>query len=369
MKKVYRWDRHFLNENLKKLVNLNASSKSSEEEKILINDSIEVYLDMIWKMDNIQDDENDFYDDNDVLEDEYLESFFRMMSSYEKNSKFLLNGQTLNIIKSLAELKYLPQAQFKKLNISEEGRINSAKNFYKSLDLEIYEKLLKIEDKNPSFYHFTESLDNYGYCYVDQYNNLPYIIMQNSQSIIDLYVLVHEIAHAIDFTNNIITTETDVIVEEAIPTALEMILTSNYENKKELTLDAKILSSVNFNDIITLARRANLQADLFDVLKKDKIKTMEGLYRRFPNLKQNHLEQLLFAPYIDSIQRIYSNLIATELFSQYKHNQKEGLKNLKTVLLRDKRKSTEYLYGNIDINLKTLNTNSFLEKQKELLLN
>ena len=231
----------------------------------------------------------------------------------------------LQIINNLnnQNYKYIDE---KKLKLTNEEAVTIASGFFKSLeDPEITNLSQKIFNKNNNFIQFApkeEEDDSYnsGTCYYNFIQNNAYYLIKNNNTIMDLFVLVHEVGHGIHFILNPKFANSKYYgFCEILPYTFELLLLDylkennlfeNYINDRELyqTIYPIIFAKLTIYSLTSKDNSDDKEKDLDD--KEEKLDYSK----------------------IKILTIIKSYLIAKILAEQYKEDKTNGMKTIKTLI-------------------------------------
>lgn len=272
-----------------------------------------------------------------------LVSFFNSLTNDLSNEyqEFLL--QIINNLNNQSS-KYVDET---KLKLTNEEIVAIASDFFKSLeDPEITNLSQKILNKNNNLIQFVpkeeyDDSNSSGICYYNFIQNNAYYLITRNDTIMDLFVLVHEVGHGIHFILNPKFTNNKYYgFGEILPYTFELLLLDylkennlfeNYINDRELyqTVYPIILAKLA---IYSLTSKGN----------------------------SNDKEKKLDYSTIKKLTTIKSYLIAKMLAEQYKEDKTNGMKTIKTLIktpfLENETPNFEFLnISNEDILEKSLN--------------
>lgn len=301
MSKLYRWqEAPFINKikSLEQMINQESLNKKQLD---IIYDTIDVYhflLEMAIK-DNYKTESSCLF--RTRISNVDLDSYVTKPNSYFNS-----------IIEEIAELKTVDIDELKTLDYSEYYLIKKAKAFFKKLDSHLYKMYSSIEEKNKYLYHFTSKIEEDGLCLFDRVFNLPYIAINKSNTIVDMYTIVHEIGHALDFTfyNGY---SQSYLLKEALSYFMEFLFSNYCIEQRYHVSQFYIPNAITYNDIIYASRFIiSAQDDLKDQLLSDTC--------------HHHLTD-----YQRNVGFVFSLLTATELLHHFQKDSQRTLNNIKTM--------------------------------------
>ncbi len=226
---------------------------------------------------------------------------------------------------------------FKKIKIKEQQLIELARNFYNSFeDPEITkasQKILHKKKKNLQFINKNNYIDNYGIngvCYFDLLFEEAYCLILKNDNLKDLFTLVHEVGHGIDFLINPRALGDDHYgFDEVIPYTFELLL---LDYLKENNLFKDYLKEIEIN-----------QKNYPLFLAKD---TMTEIKKRVSQAKQKekritNLKGKISLLNIKELTTINSYLMARLMAKKVKEDKKNGI-NLIKLFITNPPSSQEY---------------------------
>jgi hypothetical protein len=252
------------------------------------------------------------------------------------------------ILKNKCELT---PTMLSKSYFTDDKLVEVAKDFYKNLDSDLYNNILKVTDNKLMNFSRTDYIgevsETYGRTFYDNYHDKVYCTVKHYNTYIDLISTAHELMHANQYYfNDKILQHRFPYAGEIEPRVIELLMfdylkengydASEIEKLKLWRYQQVVYSSYLIVDYITLARKENKLNDV------------------------NHVS----SNFIQAMMNTLTSIVAEYLYSEIKTNKKIGVSKLKNVMkypiLFDEELSFEFLGLDFDKILdiaKNLNSN------------
>lgn len=361
------WDDTFVNNKLNELYILEDKKDISIKEQLLIEDSIDTYTEILRILSNHLYKHNEMFDDDNLDHD--IRTNLDLLQHYEKgvNENYIKRDKIKELINKYIKLKQKKQHKLNRINYSNQHKLNISKNMYRNFNIDLFNSIKEIENRNPSLFLFTNNYNRYGQCFFDVYNKIPYLLVENNNTIEDIYNITHELAHGIDYINNPDLGGDYIFIQDSPSFLMEMILTNSCIGS-DLENESKKVSTNLFNIILDISEIVDIQIKTIEYIEKEKYISNNDLISMFPNISIDTIERVLSTNYSDNVRNLYSYVVASNLFEQYCYDKKEGLKNINKLFFRNNENNITNILHKTDMDFDNLEANKIKEKQKKILL-
>ena len=347
----YEWNIEKIRQNYQEIAYL-INKSSDKGEVALLRESLSFY-DGLLKACSIYKNNNDEEDDL-LLQGTIKKKLMTIKNFYNKDFK----NMCLSIMTDIRRDYECVYNELPYRKMSSEEAVNLNKEFYRTIDPEIYEEVEYVLNPKRKLLQINENEREAAFCYMDYLKKEPYIIVNNNSTMAFPIALNHELGHAFSFVMNPAYYSYDLYTDTLVETTSLFSQLLFYDFLRSKGFNIYEVNSCEINDLFCYFLDFRL---IGAMLKLSKI-SKKTINRNINGIDLGILEEF---DTFNSMPYFISFMVAIQFVSQYHEDKQYGLYNLKKFIRSDKRDNLDDILENSDINI--YNSGEFVKKYTQKL--